>query len=622
MRGTSRLVIVLLALGALVQGSACVRMRVARHDPGFDASSPVGMLRSDPALLYYITERVLEAPGLLPDDLRADPRVEHPEGADLLAEFSVGQELLVAWTYPWLASGAPLHVHAQRVMALCASLALIGVFLCARAATGSARLGLWAAALSALLPASYRTIGFILVREDLSLPLFALHAGLCAAAAASAGRRSALCALAAGGALAAALATWHAMTFVATLEALAVLATAVLTGARPLAGGRGALVLVPLVFAGVLAPPLRASGFLFSPPMVVAATLLLLPALAGARAGRARRALVAALLALGLGLAALLAARLGWTGAAELGHVYEVMLAKVRFLGVPPADPNRISFDARLLWQGPFATLALGEGVAQLGLSLALGALGAWVLWRAGPPAPLPCALLAFAALALPAAWLVSRLIVLAALVLPVLAALAVGRLPRRGATWLAAGALLFQGALFLSFAARYEISWYRPVGLAPEQRALVAALPELVPPEEAVCADFVTSTAVLAHTRRPIVLQPKYETERSRRKSEAFLTTFFHGTPADLAALIKGRFRCRYLLVDRYTLGFLSPWTAGLKKGEEPAPGTAAAVFLSQDPAVLASVPGYELLYRSPPSILQRNGEPYDLYRLYRLSD
>src|SRR6185503_21382623 len=99
-----------------------------------------------------------------------------------------------------------------------------------------------------------------------------------------------------------------------------------------------------------------------------------------ARAGRARRALVAALLALGLGLAALLAARLGWTGAAELGHVYEVMLAKVRFLGVPPEDPNRISFDARLLWQGPFATLVLVEGVAQLGLSLALGALGAWVL--------------------------------------------------------------------------------------------------------------------------------------------------------------------------------------------------------------------------------------------------
>jgi len=111
-RGTSRLVIVLLALAALVQGSACVRMRVARNDPGFDARSPVGMLRSDPALLYYITERVLEAPGLLPDDLRADPRVEHPEGADLLAEFSVGQELLVAWTYAWLGCGAPLPSQA------------------------------------------------------------------------------------------------------------------------------------------------------------------------------------------------------------------------------------------------------------------------------------------------------------------------------------------------------------------------------------------------------------------------------------------------------------------------------------------------------------------------------
>jgi hypothetical protein len=43
---------------------------------------------------------------------------------------------------------------------------------------------------------------------------------------------------------------------------------------------------------------------------------------------------------------------------------------------------------------------------------------------------------------------------------------------------------------------------------------------------------------------------------------------------------------------------------------------------MLSQDAATLAGVPGFELLYRSPPTILQSNGEPYDLFRLYRLSD
>ena len=43
---------------------------------------------------------------------------------------------------------------------------------------------------------------------------------------------------------------------------------------------------------------------------------------------------------------------------------------------------------------------------------------------------------------------------------------------------------------------------------------------------------------------------------------------------------------------------------------------------MLGQDADALRGVPGFELIYRSPQTILQTNGEPYDLYRLYRLSD
>ena len=50
--------------------------------------------------------------------------------------------------------------------------------------------------------------------------------------------------------------------------------------------------------------------------------------------------------------------------------------------------------------------------------------------------------------------------------------------------------------------------------------------------------------------------------------------------------------------------------------------PDSAAARFLSQEADVLAGVPGFELVYRSPASIRQINGEPYDFFRLYRLAD
>ena len=40
----------------------------------------------------------------------------------------------------------------------------------------------------------------------------------------------------------------------------------------------------------------------------------------------------------------------------EYRHVVEFFLAKLRFLGELPKDPSRLTFDVRLLWQGPFAT--------------------------------------------------------------------------------------------------------------------------------------------------------------------------------------------------------------------------------------------------------------------------
>jgi hypothetical protein len=140
------------------------------------------------------------------------------------------------------------------------------------------------------------------------------------------------------------------------------------------------------------------------------------------------------------------------------------------------------------------------------------------------------------------------------------------------------------------------------------------------------IVGDFMNSTAILAHTGRPIVLQPKYETEHSRRRAQAFYETVFQSTPDDLRRLVRERFRCEYVLLDRYTLHWLSAYLGGLPPGPtglaELRPGTAAAAFLGQDAEVLTGVPGFELVYRSPPSIRQMNGEPYDFFRLYRVSE
>ncbi len=599
----------------LVLASATVRVRTALADPEFDAVEARGLLKSDPALLFYVTERIVEAGGGVPDDFRADPRIQHPETTDIAAEFTVGQEFLTAWFHATLGGGRPLHLNALLLAALLASLVLPAVWIGARALGASRWLALLATALAAVLPANYRTIGFILVREDLAFPLFALHVafGLRAARA-----RRGVDFLASGGLLAAALATWHALAFFLLLELLVLVAWR-LVDPRPLgaAARRGLLALaLPPLGAALLVPALRASDLVFSPAFGLAAGLVVL----GCRGGSPRRGSVALASGFGLGLALLLRAALGSGGH---DHVFEVLVAKLAHGGVLPADPARISFDARLLWQGPFATLTLREASWFLGLVPVL-VVGLAALLRRRLEAGALAAVLAFAAASLVMAWLVQRTALLPGFLLPLALAGLVARVDTSLKSGIpGVGFVLAHAFLLSAYLRDFQSPWYQPPGRNAEIRALVRWVEAELPSEAAILGDFMNSTAILAHTRRAIVLQPKYETERSRRRAEDFLTAYFHGTPADVRRLATERFDCGYVLFDRYTLGYLSRYTGGLAVDARAwPPGSAAETFQSVEADVLENVPGFELVYRSPTTIRQSNGAPYDLFRLYRVTD
>ena len=63
-----------------------------------------------------------------------------------------------------------------------ASLVAAGIYGLTLELTGRIQLALGAAAFYTVIPANYRTLGFILIREDFALPWFALHAYLLARA--------------------------------------------------------------------------------------------------------------------------------------------------------------------------------------------------------------------------------------------------------------------------------------------------------------------------------------------------------------------------------------------------------------------------------------------------------
>ena len=645
---------VALTLLVLVGLSCVLRVRTALSDPNFDATHAEGMLKSDPALLTYLTGRILEAGGTTPADWRADPRVQHPYLTDVPAEFTVGQEFLLAWTQlglRGLGREPPLHLTALWLFGFLASLCVVGVYGLAReltrGRTSSVAPALFAACLWCVLPANYRTMGFILVREDLAFPALGIALWLVVRA----GRVNTRAAWGGAGlALAVALATWHAMGFFVLLLLLAPLAWLILHGESLAAQSKVAWVLVAPCLAAVCVPALREAGTLGSAPFLVGVGLIA----AGwvqrrgvARAGR---------LSVALGAAGALTIVAGMFGASGSGrgayaHVWDVLWAKLRFLGVPPEDPTLISFDARLLWQGPFETLQgfgflfqLGYGLFFVILTLPL----AWWGWRRPggrvdlPPgdgrrvAPGEAVLLALVLLSLVASWLVARVVILPGLLAPVAAAVLLVRFRSRSLT----GAILdrdteirrgVQGppvvillmqiwSFMLPLVRDFSSPWYQPPGRQTEIAALVAWVGENVPAEEAITADFMNGTALLAQCGNPIVLQPKYETERSRRQAERFLTGFFFDSPAQFLALVRKRFKTRYLLIDRFTLGYLSRWTAGLPVAAPLPAGSAAELFLSQESDVLENVAGATLVYRSPETIRQSDGTPYDLFRLYRL--
>jgi hypothetical protein len=164
-------------------------------------------------------------------------------------------------------------------------------------------------------------------------------------------------------------------------------------------------------------------------------------------------------------------------------------------------------------------------------------------------------------------------------------------------------------------------IPWYQPPIREVELAELVRALPQYVPQGEAVATDFVNGTAVLLRTGRPILFQPKWESKQSRERIERFLELFFHGTLPELSRVLREEFQCRFLLVDRVQLGLGCRYAAGIGAGREPPADSPAALLCTTDAARLEALPGYRLLWRSPPALRQSNGRPSDFYRLFELA-
>ncbi|MDP6740752.1 MAG: hypothetical protein QF404_12155, partial [Planctomycetota bacterium] len=113
-----------LLLSLLVAFSTGLRIEKALDSGHFDAN-PVGSVRTDPGLLYYLTEHVAHSREDK-EEWPVDARIEHPAGVSIPAQYSLGQEGVVALVRRVVGNGMPTHQLALRLMAFLASLTLLG----------------------------------------------------------------------------------------------------------------------------------------------------------------------------------------------------------------------------------------------------------------------------------------------------------------------------------------------------------------------------------------------------------------------------------------------------------------------------------------------------------------
>jgi hypothetical protein len=451
------------------------------------------------------------------------------------------------------------------------SLALLGIFFLARALWQSDWSGLLAALLYATIYPSYgRTVKNLFQREDFALPLlvFALFFTIAAVRSPSfslletpspskAGKlklRLPTAQLLAALFWLAALASWHLTQFLLAVFVAAMAIYFLWRNEIP----RLPWMIALLAVGGVLIPTLNAKQFLLSPAMCV---LYALGCVAWAAETRASRWFVffstcAAFLLLGF---------LAQTNYGEYAHVYQLFLAKLKFLGVKPEDPAALPFHARALWEGAFNTAPLPEFWRSLQWCLPLSLFAAVAAFYdcqkssqteiRGHRPPLQIFAI-FALLLFPLSWMIIRYFTFLSFAAAVLAAgvwspsfsLLPSSLQPKTQNPKPVFALL---PLAIGIAA---IIWQlltlnlRPLerGTQPtpaEFRPVVHWLQKKTSPDSVLLATIADSPVFLAHTNRPTVMHSKFENERIRLRWQEMLEAIygseeqFHGFAREYGA-------------------------------------------------------------------------------------
>jgi len=545
LRGFSPAWTALAAVLLLTSASALWKTHLFEASPRYDPRTDRLLFWTESAFHYRYAKMAAEGRPIPAIDYPA----QMPEGLRAFSHLTIGMELVSGTLFRAMRAAGladvPFHVFLVRFVSWFSSLSVVAVFLAARAAGRSSRIGVAAAALYAVSPLSFHRLIGNYGREDFTLPiLFFFVAFFLRALEAESGGRRFVEANLAGFFAAAALSSWHLSRFFLLTFFPVVLIHALLSNERKRLRDTVWIVTGWQLLASFTIPvliekesALSAGTFLF----LGASLVLPFSIRRGWSSARTFAVLAAASLLLFAGANS-------QPKQAEYSHVGPLIAHKIRHLGVKPESPLEIPFEARVLWSPPFNSPSPAFFAAQFGFLapwfLAGLAIGLFRSVRRREGAIVSLSYLAFAFLLL--FLLVERLSVFLVFFLVLLVPAALAGVSRGRKAWAAlfAAALVVQGAENV----RGPSAWSARIAhaLAPSgedlsvpnygnNRRLVEWIRAATDPEDVFLTWYPTGPMVLVDAERPIVLHSKFESEKLRDRYRSFLSALY-GTEQKMA--------------------------------------------------------------------------------------
>lgn len=362
---------IVLILALLCMGVVSYKYYLFKKLPFLDVQDGEGFFWTESA--FHFRHFLMIAEGK--DIPSIDHGIQYPEGLDTVRYVTPVMERVTGSLYRLFFSFIPPYLFLPCFSFIFSKLSILAIFFVGKIVWRSNAAALISALFYGLTPASLiRTAGGGFIREDFALP-FIFFSFACFMY--CLGKDRPLVSAIGSSLLFIALAAWHVTQLYLSLFMLG-MTTAYFLNKKKVLPQKSLFVFVAfMVVASLLLPVLRAKYFIFSPALMLSYGLLAASLISALKDGNKRKNIVIGhLVIIALFAASIIIQKL----MGVYSHVYELILSKIRFLGVLPEDPAKLSFEAKSMWTSAFVSPKLIEIPILLCFSFLFGTLGAIIM--------------------------------------------------------------------------------------------------------------------------------------------------------------------------------------------------------------------------------------------------